>query len=230
MREIPNWRQVALTLRLRVASATTLGDDYGVRTESEAMLAALDEAGVRGPLDIIGHSYGGLIALDFALLFPKRVRTLILSEPPTYFLLDPAERALPAIREWAEMSKRHRRDQDITEDDLESFLHEVGAVPRDVAPRSHPKWAEWTKYRRSLRIGGVVFSYETNPAALEAFDRPVMLIRGNGTSAAHEHFNRQLEKHFPRAQTLDLPGGHLAIIHSKDRSLPEIRKFIGRAP
>lgn len=47
---------------------------YGVETESRALGAALDAAGLGGPLDLVAWSYGALVTLDFALDHPERVR------------------------------------------------------------------------------------------------------------------------------------------------------------
>ncbi len=40
------------------------------------------------PADVVGHSYGGAIALFLALAAPGRVRSLLLIEPPLFTLLD----------------------------------------------------------------------------------------------------------------------------------------------
>lgn len=54
-----------------------LPKDYSVRMESEAIKFTLDSLDIHEPIILIGHSYSGLIALDFALNFPNRIRSLI---------------------------------------------------------------------------------------------------------------------------------------------------------
>lgn len=50
------------------------------------MLIALCEL-QNGPAHIVGHSYGGVIALEAARLLKRRVRSLTLIEPPSFHLL-----------------------------------------------------------------------------------------------------------------------------------------------
>src|SRR5262249_21386735 len=64
--------------------------------------AALAEAVLppgRGPIHLVGHSYGGAPALHFAMRQPERLRSLTLIEPVAFHLLrddgsDPAHRRL----------------------------------------------------------------------------------------------------------------------------------------
>ena len=56
----------------------------------------------RGPIHLVGHSYGGAVALRFAMQQPERLRSLVLIEPVAFHLLrdeapDPANR-LPLQR------------------------------------------------------------------------------------------------------------------------------------
>ncbi len=53
----------------------------------------------RGPIHLVGHSYGGAVALRFAMQYPERLRSLVLIEPVAFHLLDddgsdPANRGL----------------------------------------------------------------------------------------------------------------------------------------
>lgn len=64
-----------------------LSVDYTLATETEALARALAEH--RGSIHLVGHSYGGAVALDFASRYPERVRALTLYEPVLFALLAP---------------------------------------------------------------------------------------------------------------------------------------------
>ena len=85
------WKQVAgkvaperpvfvLNRRGRVPSGP-LSEGYGVETEVEDLLRWLST--FEGPVDLVGHSYGGLIAVQ-AIRQGANVRSLVLYEPVTH--------------------------------------------------------------------------------------------------------------------------------------------------
>ena len=60
------------------APSAPLGDDYGLETEVADLLLWLDT--LESPVDLVGHSYGGLIASE-AVRRGARARSLVLYEP-----------------------------------------------------------------------------------------------------------------------------------------------------
>jgi pimeloyl-ACP methyl ester carboxylesterase len=101
------WSKLAIELGGRYQVITPdiagYGDHRGPATlpttlaqEVELLAARLDEA--KGPIHLIGHSYGGAVAFKIATgsLYARRVRSLTLIEPvlPTLLRDEPADRRL----------------------------------------------------------------------------------------------------------------------------------------
>jgi pimeloyl-ACP methyl ester carboxylesterase len=57
------------------------GREYGVYLHADDLAALLERLGIERA-HIIGHSYGGYVALAFALRYPDKVWDLVLVEPP----------------------------------------------------------------------------------------------------------------------------------------------------
>jgi len=61
-------------------------DAYELRFESEAVFNGLPPS--RGPIHLVGHSYGGAVALDLAVRYPGRFASVTVFEPVLFALLD----------------------------------------------------------------------------------------------------------------------------------------------
>lgn len=57
---------------------------YDARTQARCLLATYLRIGLRSPIQIVGHSLGCLVAIDFAKRYPLLVRRLVLCAPPIY--------------------------------------------------------------------------------------------------------------------------------------------------
>ena len=62
------------------------GEDYALRCESDAIWASIES--VREPMHLVGHSFGGAVALDLALRHRGRFASAIVFEPVLFALLD----------------------------------------------------------------------------------------------------------------------------------------------
>ncbi|MBA2472091.1 MAG: alpha/beta hydrolase [Pseudonocardiales bacterium] len=54
--------------------------NYGVDDSVADLVALLEALGVDGPIHLVGNSYGGTVALGFAVAYPERVASMVLIE------------------------------------------------------------------------------------------------------------------------------------------------------
>jgi pimeloyl-ACP methyl ester carboxylesterase len=81
---------------------------------------------------LVGHSYGGVIALLAAARRPELLRSLTVVEPPCLLVA----RGNPAVDAWAEQSERLWEEAEDPAEFLLAFLAEVGAAapPGELSP------------------------------------------------------------------------------------------------
>ena len=84
----PNYRVVAPDLLGYGANPWPVGKPFHFRQDVEHVATLLD-----GPAHVVGHSYGGFLALQLALSRPDHVKSLAVYEPVAFALLDDTERA-----------------------------------------------------------------------------------------------------------------------------------------
>jgi pimeloyl-ACP methyl ester carboxylesterase len=198
--------------------------DYSVSMESRALAAALDELGWSMPVDLVAWSYGALVTLDFALNHPGRVRTLTVIEPPALWLLPEYGRALPDVQAL-EALVAQVEGVDVSIAALVSFLHTVALAPPGASLEALPQWESWVRHRRSLRNTRAPFTHTDDIAHLRAFEPPVLLVTGHGTSPFLRAVHDVLAATLPNARTLELPGGHAPQLAAMDEFLARLADF-----
>jgi len=200
-----------------------LPPDYSVKAESQALAAALSEAQLNAAVDIVGWSYGGLISLDYALDNPDCVHSLVLIEPPAFWVLHSVGEVDAGVQQNEAMLRTIQGD--ITEEKLEQFLCAVGLCPPGQSPRQFPQWPLWVQYRQALRNNKAVLEHEDDSRRLNAFHRPVLLVKGTGSASFHHRIVDLLAKELPRAEVIEMPGGHAPHIVSRERFLDQMNRF-----
>ena len=66
---------------LRGHGRSTADAPWNVAQLVQDLADTLDAHGVTGPVDVVGHSYGGVVTLAFLAAHPGRVRRLVLLDP-----------------------------------------------------------------------------------------------------------------------------------------------------
>jgi pimeloyl-ACP methyl ester carboxylesterase len=164
-----------------------------------SLLAAVD--GFAGPVDVVGHSYGGAVALRFAIDEPDRVRRLVVLDAPLP-PFDPAEVA--AMMEEVDAEQMER---------LLALDHQqFSELASRLAVGRGRRGARRADRARHLREGTTVTADlmsepALDPAALSRLDRPVLCAYGS-TSPFRSRADH-LAAALPDARVIELAGGHL---------------------
>lgn len=226
-----NFRVVRLqTMNVERSSANQpLPEGYSVRMESDAMVRSLDRIGLTGPVDVVGHSFGALVALDFALGHPERVRTLALAEPPAFWAVPEDERRrTPAMAQMLALLGELQPESRPTDDQLARFRCLLGSCAERAPGPADPAAKEWAERRASLRGLSVVAALRDYPAGLEAFPKPVLILTGSETVAFHRRINDILAAALRGGERAEVPGGHGAPYSARAEFLSRLEAFLAR--
>lgn len=194
--------------------------DYDLWREAADVVALVEALGE--PAAVLGHSYGGLICLEAALL-TNNIAQLILYEPalPTetpHIMPDVIER-IKALVERDELEKA-----------MEVCLREVAEIPdHDMAVyRRSPLWAARIPLARTIpRELAVDLAYTFQAARFANLQTPTALLLGGDSPTLYRQGVERLNAALPNSQIVILPGQqHIA--HHADPELfaAAVRQFL----
>ena len=195
----------------------------------ELLAPVFERAGKR--FHLVGHSYGGAVALKAALRYGARVRSLVLYEPVPFAVLLRAAPDSPAAREI--VSLRDDALELMEKGDFE------GAARRFIDYwMGEGAWAATPEGRRPViaaSMRGVkpewhsAFHEPTPLEALRAIEAPTLLLTGTGSTAAARGVARLVASVLPQVEVQALAGaGHMAPVTEPQRINPLIERFVLR--
>jgi pimeloyl-ACP methyl ester carboxylesterase len=215
---------------LGVGEGKRLPPGYSIDAESRATADTLDKLGLGGPLHIVGHSFGALVALDFALDHPGRVRTLVLAEPPAFWIVPRGEQeADEQMRGMMELLRKLGPEVEPTDAQLIEFQTRLGRGDAQPPAPGEEGFEQWQLRRRALRGLAAVANHVDDPARLRSLDVPVLVMGGAKTVEFHRRINDILAASLPRAQRIELEGGHAAPVSEMDAVVKALRSFFAQA-
>ncbi|HUG78850.1 MAG TPA: alpha/beta hydrolase [Burkholderiales bacterium] len=189
----------------------------------EEDLQLLETIAGEAPLHLVGHSYGGAVALRFALRHAGRVRSLALYEPAAWSLLpDPeiVERA-NFIASAAEAGDRRAAARAFVD-----FWNGAGSWER---------MSEFHRERLAAQVPQVVahftalFADRTTPRDYASFSMPALVRCGTSGPECGPRIARLLADTLPRAELRAFPGlGHMGPMRSPDEVNPALERFLLR--
>jgi pimeloyl-ACP methyl ester carboxylesterase len=199
--------------------------DYDAAVERESIEMTLGAAGV-SEMHLVGWSNGGRMALDFALAFPDRIRTLTLIEPAAYWLAVDEDESARSFHEYLAGCA----GRELGDDDLIEFLVRAGLGGADTDFKALPSWDFWSSCRQCLSWGGELAA-RSAAAGIEGFERldvPTLLVRGRSTAPWLSSVVDILAQGMPDATVVELDGGHACILESPEEFVAALVGHVDR--
>lgn len=235
------WRGLMdrLAPRHRVLAPDTHGAGRGPAWPADRALTLHDEAALLEPLfaragapvALVGHSYGGAVALLAASKRPERVRALVLYEPTLFSLVEaasPAPNAADGIRATVARAAAALRDGDrgaAAEAFIDYWMGPGAWAAKPASQRSAIEVAI-----ENVQHWGQVLLGDTTPlAAFRSLDMPVLLMQGSQTPASARAVATLLAQTLPRVETRVFEGlGHMGPITHPEQVDSAIEDFLRR--
>ncbi|MBX3637178.1 MAG: alpha/beta hydrolase [Rubrivivax sp.] len=168
-----------------------------------------------GPVHLIGHSYGGAVALHLAVSRPAHVRSLAVFEPVLFGMLIQHEPQGEATREVIDVAEDMRRliaqgEAAAAAERFVDYWSGAGAWPQLPPPLQQ---AVASRIASVMQQFDVVFREQLPPARLARLNMPVLCLSGGRSTPAAQRIAALLRTGLPRArhETLERVG-HLAPI------------------
>jgi pimeloyl-ACP methyl ester carboxylesterase len=199
----------------------------GPDDELRIVEALLDVAG--RPAHLVGHSYGGTVALNVARRFPRQVASLTLIEPVAFHLLRRADEP-DGWREIAALAERHLvlvgegRDAAAAEAFVTYWTgskawQQMSDAARDSVVRSAAKVAaEWQ----------LMFAAEDDCDANAGIESPTLLVRGGRTRTPARRVVELLRQALPHALHHEIAdAGHMSPLTHPADVAEAIQRHVG---
>jgi pimeloyl-ACP methyl ester carboxylesterase len=200
----PTCRVLAPDLLGYGANRWPAGEPFHFHDDIAMLVDRLDE-----PTHVIGHSYGGLLALQLALARPDAVRSVAAYEPVAFGILDQPEDA--TAREA--LTQLRRYDPEAPEVWLESFIDWwQGAGAWRALPAATRRGFLDVHWKLSQEVQSLIGD-RTDRARYATITVPTLLLAGAGTHPTEIRVVQELARAVPRATLQIFPGmGHMGPI------------------
>ena len=233
------WRALMdlLAARFHVLAPDTYGAGKSPPWPRERKVALRDEVALLDPVfaragdgfSLVGHSYGGGIALIAALVHRQRLRAMALYEPTLFALVErESPNDVDGIRHavTAAIEALGRDDAPAAARCFIDFWMGEGAFDR-MPERVQAASAESVRNIRGWK--DALFDEPTPAQAFAALDVPVLLLTGSKSPLSSRAVARRLARLLPRAELVELEGlGHMGPITHPELVNERIRAFLER--
>jgi len=193
---------------------------YAIEREFEDVAAVIDSIGE--PVNLLGHSYGALLALEAALL-TSNIRKLVLYDPG----IEAGEEIYPheVIERLEALLRAGDRDEVVA-----TTMREVAGLPSETVEhlRTLPVWQTRVDAAHTIpRELRAVKAYSFVPDRFRDLRVPTMLLSGGDSPAAFRKAAEATDEALSDSRIVVMPGqGHAAMDTGTDLFAAEVLHFL----
>ncbi len=175
-----------------------VANDYSMSVLVSDTLSVLDTLGINQKIVLVGHSFGGAIATEFAVQYPERVEQLILIATAGEFRLNWLYRSLlklpyTTLRAFAPFTR--------------NWLGASPPVLKAWHDQAMAKWVGWSLFR-SLTV-------------------PTLVVRGYYDRVFEKPAFEEVARAIPLAEEIDVgASGHMVMLERRDAVNRAINRFL----
>lgn len=204
--------------------------EYGPDAHADALLETLEALGVEGPVYVVAHSAGALVALRLASKRPDGIRGILAFGPPIHRSeesartrigqLGPMVRFLALDTLWAELACKA----------MYLFPGMAGRLASRIRPDLPAPIAEdgvkhsWASYSGTVR--NLILRHQP-PSEIQSLQIPMRWIAGADDDVIDLDYLRELADVTASIELEVWPGGHDLPITDASRSVAAIRRLAG---
>lgn len=195
---------------------------WSLRAHVDDIVETLDALHL-GRVDVVGHSFGGRLALELASRHPERVDRVV--------MLDPAVWVPPHIAlEYAELAREQTSYASVEEAIAERLSADTGtdeALVREELPLYLSR-GEDGRWRGRFTPSAIVTSYSemAKPPPLDRVAAPTLLIRGATSEVVPDTLVALVSAAMPGCEVVTVPGGHIVMWEAFDETASELLRFL----
>lgn len=225
---LDNWRTIARMLEdkyqcilvdLRNHGKSPHDDEMNYEVMADDILELLIDLNLTS-VDLIGHSMGGKVAMQFALTYPDRVKNLLIIDispkkyPPHHQVVIKAIESIdpPSLKDRLEAENSFRRHLGNDESTIQFLLKNLTRLPE--------QGFEWKACMSILIANYEVLMDSINVHA--TYDKPTLFIRGDLSKSVIDEDWNQIHNIFPAARLITIPNAGHWVHADQPKALAEV--------
>ncbi|MFN8590055.1 MAG: alpha/beta fold hydrolase [Thermomicrobiales bacterium] len=205
--------------------ASPQAERYTIAGDAAAAVAAI-EALSTGPVHLVAHSYGGLVAIVVAATRSDLVRSLHLIEPPMLALLQNDAAAQAMTDESRRIQERF--DQQEADAATAAFFTMIGAGRAVERLRGTPEWERLTRHAARFARSEPAADFPVSLLDRLPPDLPIVLYTGGRSHPALRGIVTRLAERLPQAQVHDIPDATHTVQRSGEAFLTPLLAAIAK--